>query len=361
MGKSLVEHFAVIEDPRRGRVTHDLVEMLVIVTCGVLAKQESFVEIADWAQIKEAWFRRFLRLANGIPSHDTMNRLFRLLDPKSFETVFRAWVVEIMPTFSQVAIDGKTLRGAGTRSPVHMVSAFATDLGLVLAQQGVADKGGELGAVPELLAALDLRGCLVSLDAQGCQRDLAHQIRAGGADYLLAVKGNQPSLREAVEDAFIDQPDAPAQESNTAGRGRQTLQIAQVLPNTGQVDVQRWPDCRSIGRILSLRIENGQARRLEQRYYISSAELDADTFAAAARRHWAVENDLHWRLDVTLREDACKLNRDHAPQNLSLVRRIVLNLLKLDTTHPKLNVSRRRALAAWDDAERERVFGITSS
>jgi hypothetical protein len=141
MGKSLVERFAVIEDPRRGRVTHDLVEMLVIVTCGVLAKQESFVEIADWAQIKAAWFRRFLRLDNGIPSHDTMNRLFRLLDPKAFESVFRAWVADVMPAFSQVAIDGKSLRGSRAHSPVHWVSAFATDLGLVLAQQRVADKG----------------------------------------------------------------------------------------------------------------------------------------------------------------------------------------------------------------------------
>lgn len=361
MGKSLVERFAVIEDPRRGRVTHDLVEMLVIVTCGVLAKQERFVEIADWAQIKAAWFRRFLRLDNGIPSHDTMNRLFRLLDPKAFESVFRTWVADVMPAFTQIAIDGKSLRGSGTRSPVHLVSAFATDLGLVLAQQRVADKGGELGAVPELLAALDLRGCLVSLDAQGCQREIARQIRARGADYLLAVKGNQPTLREALEDAFADQADAPAHESNTTGHGRQTLQIAQVLQNTGQVDAQRWPDCRSLARVLSLRIENGQARRIEQRYYISSAELDADTFAAAVRRHWAVENDLHWRLDVTLREDACVVQRDHAPENLSIVRRIVLNLLKLDPTHPKLSVRRRAGLAAWDDDERERVFGIVVS
>lgn len=358
MGKSLVEHFATIEDPRRGRVAHDLVETLVIVTCGVLAERESFVDIADWACIKADWLRRFLRLEGGVPSHDTLNRIFRLLDPKSFETAFRAWVADVMPAFSQLAIDGKSLRGTAKTSPVHLVSAFATELGLVLAQRRVADKGGELEAVPELLQALELSGCLVSLDALGCQREIASAIRARGADYLLAVKGNQPTLRQAVELAFADEPEFAAHESQARSHGRRSLQVVQVVANAGHVDTALWPDCRSIGRVLSLRVEKGRAQGIEQRYYISSAALDAEMMAAAVRRHWAIENDLHWRLDVTLREDACAVRRDHAPENLSIVRRIILNLLKLDSSHPKLSLRRRRNLAAWDDDERARVFGM---
>lgn len=354
-----MEHFAVIEDPRRGRVAHDLTEMLVIVTCALFSEVETFVDIAAWAHYKEPWLRRFLRLPNGVPSHDTLNRLFRLIDPKQFEAVFHAWVGDVLTAFDQVAIDGKTLRGSGKRSPVHLVSAFATELGLVLAQARVPAKGGEMAAVPALLDALDVRGCLVSLDALGCQREIASQIRTRGAAYLLAVKGNQPMLRQALEDAFADQKEAPGFTNHQSGRGRQSLQHVQVLTNTGQVDPEVWPDCQSLGRIVSLRAAGEQAaKRIETRYFISSARLDPDELALAARRHWAVENDLHWRLDVTLREDACAVRKDHAPQNLSVIRRLILNLLKQDTAHPKQSVRLRRKMAGWDDDERMRVLGI---
>ena len=358
MGKTLVEHFAVIEDPRRGRVAHDLTEMLVIVTCAMFSEVETFVDIAEWARHKEDWLRRFLRLDNGLPSHDTLNRVFRLLDPKAFEGAFRAWVGETLPAFRHVAIDGKSLRGTDKRNPVHMVSAFATEVGLVLAQREVPNKGSELSAIPHLLDALELRGALVSLDALGCQRDLARQIRGRGADYLLAVKGNQPGLRQALEDAFADQPDVLADEQIREGHGRKSMQIAQVIPNDGLVDREQWPECASLGRVLSLRVPNGKPARLETRYYICSAVLDPDELADTARRHWAIENDLHWRLDVMLREDACAVKRDHAPANLSIVRRIILNMLKLDTTHPKRSVRLRRKCAGWDDDERMRVLQI---
>jgi predicted transposase YbfD/YdcC len=358
MGKCLVEHFATIEDPRRGRVSYDLGEMLVIVTCALFAQVETFVDIADWARTRESWFRRFLRLENGLPSHDTLNRVFRLLDPKAFESVFRCWVSDVMTTFAHVAIDGKTLRGSGKKAPVHLVSAFATDLGLVLGQQRVADKGSELAAIPELLRALELKGCLVSLDALGCQRDIAENIREQGADYLLCVKGNQPKLRQMLENAFCDIPKPPMQGNAQLGHGRQVFQIAQVIPNSGHVDPALWADCKSLGRVVSVRIEKGKPGTVEMRYYISSAVLDPDELAAAARRHWAIENGLHWYLDVMLREDACVVRQDHAPQNLSIVRRFILNLLKLDNTHAKISIRRRRNLAAWDDDERARVLGM---
>lgn len=238
------------------------------------------------------------------------------------------------------------------------MSAFATELGLTLAQCRVADKGGETAAVPELLAALELRGALVSLDAAGCQRPIASQIRSRGADYLLAVKGNQPGLRQALEDAFADQPSASAHEQQLAGHGRHSVQLVQVLPNTGQVDRARWPDCTSLARVLSLRVAGGRAKALEARYYISSAALDPEELARAVRGHWAIENGLHWQLDVLLREDACAVRRDHAPHNLSIVRRLILNILKLDTAHPKRSVRLRRKIAAWDDDERARLLGM---
>lgn len=359
MGKSLVEHFAVIEDPRRGPVTHNLVEMLVIACCALFSEVETFVDMAEWARYKEAWLRGFLRLEHGLPSHDTLNRVFRLLDPKSFEAVFRAWVADTLPAFGgQIAIDGKSLRGARRANPIHLVSAFATEMGLVLAQEGVPDKGGETAAIPDLLRALEVRGCLVSLDALGCQREIAGVIREREAHYLLAVKGNQPSLRQALEDAFADSPEAPAHEQTLKGHGRRSAQLAQVIANTGQVDTALWPDCQSLGRVLSIRSEAGKPGQIEARYYISSAQLDPNALALAVRRHWAIENDLHWRLDVTLGEDACTVRRDNAPQNLSILRRLILNLLKQDTAHPKRSLRLRRKAAGWDDDERMRVLGI---
>ena len=358
MGNCLVTRFSVIEDPRKGRVEHDLVEMLVIVTCALFSEVETFVDIAEWARYKEPWLRQFLRLDNGLPSHDTLNRLFRLLDPKEFETVFQAWVGDVLGAFGQVAIDGKSLRGSRRKSAVHMVSAFATELGMVLAQKSVADKGDELGAIPDLLNALALHGCLVSLDALGCKREIASQIRDRGADYLLSVKANQPKLQQALLTAFADTPDPDEHAQQLRGHGRVSAQLAQVIPNEGLVDTALWADCKTLARIISLRSEGGKAATPEIRYYISSAALSPDELAAAVRRHWAIENDLHWRLDVTFREDACTVRRDNAPENLSIIRRLILNHLKMDTAHPKRSLRLRRKAAGWDDNERARVLGM---
>ena len=329
MAKNLVEHFSIIEDPRLGRVAYELTEILVIVTCALFSEVETFVDIAYWAQAKEAWLRRFLRLKNGVPSHDTMNRVFRLLDPKVFATVFAEWVSEVMPSFNQVAIDGKSLRGArrnGLGNPIHLVSAFATEAGLTLAHVPVTNKGSELAGASALLEALELKGCLVSLDAMGCQRELARQIRGRGADYLFCAKGNQPGLRQALEDAFADVGEAPAFEQFERGHGRQSARRVEAIANTGQVDPALWLDCRTLGRVLSLRAEGGKPAKPEIRYYISSQLLAPEALADAVRNHWAIENDLHWRLDVMLREDACAVRRDNAPENLAIIRRLILNM-----------------------------------
>lgn len=361
--KTLAEHFSEIEDPRRTGFAHrhDLVEMLVITTCALFSEVEGYEDIARWARVKESWLRRFLVLRNGIPSSDTFARVFRLLDPKAFECAFRAWAGSIMPAFKQVAIDGKSVRGSGDgeRSPLHMVSAFATDVGMVLGQEAVADKSNEITAIPALLDALAIKGCLVSIDAMGCQKDIARAIRARGADYLLAVKNNQRALRQALEDAFIDAP-VSGFEHVCRDHGRTVVQHAQVIENDGHVDTELWPGCTRLGRVMSLRVEGDKRKVLETRYYISSAALAHEQFHAAVRQHWAIENNLHWSLDVVFREDHAKIRKDNGPRNIALIRKIVLNVLKNDTKWPKVSFRGRRKMAGWDDDERMRVLGMKS-
>lgn len=360
--KSLVECLSEIDDPRTGNgKRHELVEVLVIAICAIFAEVEGFEDIAEWAGVKEAWLRRFLRLENGIPSHDTFNRIFRILDPKQFEQVFRHWIGGVVGALrQQVAIDGKALRGSATAAtgPVHLVSAFATRLGLVLGQEKVADKSNEITAIPTLLEALAIKGCLVSIDAMGTQREIARSIRALGADYLLAVKGNQPTLHQTLEDAFVGEWDDVRQAVQT-GHGRQVFQIYRTVPNAGQVDTATWIDCAVLGRVDSVRVVNGQASAVETRYYIASGELTTETFAAAVRDHWGIENRLHWSLDVIFGEDDCRIAKDHAPQNFSLLAKMALNLLRQDTSGPKKSLRLRRKRIGWDDDARMALLGLT--
>jgi len=360
--RSLVDCLAEIEDPRVGNgVRHDLVEVLVIAICAIFAEVEGFEDMAEWAKVKEFWLKRFLRLEKGIPSHDTFNRIFRILDPKQFEQVFRSWIGGVVGALRQnVAIDGKALRGSASAgdSPVHMVSAFATRLGLVLGQEKVADKSNEITAIPKLLEALSINGCLVSIDAMGTQREIARCIRAMGADYLLAVKGNQPTLHEALDDAFIGEWDN-VHNVVQVGHGRHVFQIYRTLPNTGQVDTANWLDCSTLGRVDSVRVVNGQESNLETRYYIASGELSTAAFATAVRDHWGIENRLHWSLDVIFGEDDRRLIEDHGPQNFSLLTKMALNLLRQDTSGPKKSLRRRRKRIGWDDDERMTLLGLS--
>ena len=329
----------------------------------MLSDADNFDDIALWGRLKETWLRRFLTLKNGIPSHDTFERVFRVLDPERFEGVFRQWVSGIVTALGgQLAIDGKTLRGSadGGKPPAHMVSAFATDLGLVLGQEKVADKSNEITAIPVLLEALYVKGFLISIDAMGCQRDIAAKIIEKGGDYLLAVKGNQPTLLARVETAFIDYPNEyPTHEHVDASHGRLVAQISHVLPAAGHVDTALWPQCKSIGRVSSFRVVGGKPSELEQRFYISSRELGAEEMALAVRAHWAIENQLHWMLDVNFGEDGCQVKKDNAPQNLSLLKKIVLNLIRADTTdNTKTSLRQKRKRAAWDDNIRMRMLGL---
>lgn len=369
----MVEWLEEIDDPRRAgyALQHDLVETLVIAIAGIASGAENFEDVFDWATTKEAWLRRFLTLKHGIPSADTLNRVFRLLDPAQFESAFRGWVGGIVGAVEGlVAIDGKTVRGSadGVRGGIHLVSAYATRHGLSLAQVKVADKSNEITAIPCLLSVLDIEGCLVSLDAMGCQKEIArHIVGKNKADYLLAVKGNQPSLQLAVASAFAPaQADAlkaagQRQSAIDPGHGRVVHRECWVAHNDGRVDPVEWPECRTLGLVKTTRIEDGKMGETEYRHYISSRCLTARELAEAVRDHWGVENGLHWHLDVTFGEDARTVKKDHGPENVSLMNKIVLALLKLappPKSPRKISLRRRRLMAAWDDDARMELLGM---
>lgn len=368
-GKALMDMLNEVEDPRRASngTLHNFQEILVIAICAVLSDADNVEDFAEWGRTKEAWLRNFLVLKNGIPSEKTFFRVFSALNPAHFEAVFRRWVGSILPAVSRtIAVDGKSLRGSakGDEPPAHMVSAFATDVGLVLGQEKVTGKSNEITAIPELLEALCLKGHLVTIDAMGCQKAIAAQIVAQDGDYLLAVKGNQPTLFEAIQAAFVDQSSAQPQHTQVEkSHGRVVGQTAWVAPAEGVVNLTEWPGCKTFGRILSQRVVGDKVAEPEWRYYISSRELTAADLAAHARAHWGIENRLHWVLDVTFGEDASQVAEDHAPQNFSLLKKIVLNMLRLSPScKPKARTSLRqmRKLAGWDDNIRLAVLGLQS-
>ncbi len=364
-GANLMNYVSTLDDPRKpsNGTLHDFQEILVIAICAMLSDADNVEDIALWGRMKESWLRRFLVLKNGVPSHDTFERVFRILDPKRFEAVFRQWVSGIVTALGgQLAIDGKTLCGSvdAGEPPVHMVSAFATELGLVLGQEKVAGKSNEITAIPVLLDALYLKGFLVSIDAMGCQKNIAAQIVAKGGDYLLAVKGNQPKLSERIETALIDLRETlTPHEYTEKSHGRIVIQVTRTLSAKNIVDTSDWPKCTTIGLVDSFRVVGGKPSALEQRYYISSRELSAEELATAVRAHWGIENRLHWMLDVNFGEDGCRVRKDNAPQNLSLLKKIVLNLIRSDTTDtPKTSLRQKRKRAAWDDDIRMNMLGL---
>lgn len=364
-GMILMDCLEEIDDPRQpsNGTLHDFKEILVMAIAAALSDSDTVEDIAHWARMREPWLRRFLVLKNGVPSEDTFLRVFRLLDPKQFEACFRRWISGIVTALGgTIAVDGKTARGSGSggEDALHMVSAFATELGLVLGQEKVAGKSNEIMAIPELLAALYLKGFLVSIDAMGCQKLIADQIVAQGGDYLLTVKGNQASLLRAIQDAFLDRKaEALRHEWVEQSHGRRVAQIASVLPASEVVDRAAWTQCQVIGRIDSIRQVGEKVTDLQQRYYIASRPLTPDELARAVRAHWGIENQLHWVLDVTMGEDGSSARKDHAPQNLSLLKKIVLNLIRLDSTDPvKCSLRIKRKRAAWDDDVRMNMLGL---
>ncbi len=373
MIEGLVEQFAALHDPRcAGKVEHRLVDVLVIAVCAAVAGAESFEDVALYGRCKEPWLRGFLELPGGVPSHDTFRRVLMLIDPEAFERGFLAWVRGAFPTAvaaegagaaagEQIAVDGKTLRRSFDRtrgrSPLHVVTAYATERGLVLAQRAVDDKGGEPAVLPALLEGLALDGCLVSLDALSCRREVAAQITARGVDYLLTLKGNQGRAYAEVEAWFAQHAFArtadvrPCCDAFDDTHGRLVRRRVFAGPDPTCCPALRdWPGLRAVLATETIRGVNGTGVvTAERRHYLSSSAAPPAVLAQAIRRHWQIENGEHWVLDVTFGEDRSRVRERTAARNLAVLRRIALDLLRADTSR-KASLTAKRKAAAWDDA-----------
>jgi predicted transposase YbfD/YdcC len=377
---SLIEHFKDLPDPRVDRTKdHKLIDILVIAVCALLCRAESFDDMEEFGQAKFDWFKTFLELPNGIPSHDTFNRVFAALDPKAFLDCFLNWTQSLREAISQeiVALDGKALRRALRKGQAakYVVSAWAEGNGLVLGQLKVDDKSNEITALPKLLRVLELGGCIVTIDAAGCQKKIAKEIKEADAEYVLALKGNQETVHEEVK-SFLDAALAEKQAARPVGaklsKGAETLACWETVEKDhGRLEIRRyyqsevldwfadkdkWEGLRSVGMVQSIRELDGKVTE-EWRYFLSSLPLDVKTFARAVRSHWAVENKVHWVMDVCFGEDQSRARTGYAAENLATLRRLALNLLKRENTK-KRSIRGKQLCAGWDNAYLLRLLGI---
>jgi len=354
--------FVNLTDPRLERTKrHALLAIVILAVCATLGNANGWADIERFAKAKIDFFRRFLELPNGIPSHDTFGRVFARLDPAALMACIQEWLDALGSAVAGevVAIDGKTLRGsfdtAAGKNPLHLVSAWACQARLTLGQVAVDAKSNEITAIPLLLELLDLKGCIVTLDAMGCQKEIAAAIRARDADYVLAVKDNQPNLHQAVHEAFLahaadDFLDPSLRHLKTveSSHGRQETREYYIAEAPAEfLNAAEWQDVRSIGMVTRQRVVNGHATE-EIVYYLSSLPPKVKQFAQAVRGHWGIENRLHWSLDVIFAEDQSRVRKDHSPLNLSMIRRLVLSILQRDTSL-KDSLRGKRLRAGWDE------------
>ena len=362
MIEGLAACFAGLPDPRETpRCDHRLIDILVIAVCAVIACAESWEDIELYGRSKQAWLSTFLDLPNGIPSHDTFRRVFMLIDPDAFEACFAKWAQSLAAGVERevVAIDGKTVRRSGSRrhghGPLHLVSAWASDQGLVLGQREVDGKSNEIAAIPELLDTLHLEGAIVTLDAMGCQKEIAERIRAKGADYLLVLKANHGRAFEAVREHFArtclgrGSGERPVFDAFDEGHGRLVRRRVFASP-AGELEfLSGWPKLTTVLAVETIRGVTGTGKvEAEIRYFLTSCGDAPAVLAQAIRRHWSVENALHWVLDVTFREDDSRVRDRTAARNLALLRKIALNLVTRDR-HSQASRRGRRKMAAWND------------
>jgi predicted transposase YbfD/YdcC len=362
--QTITKHFASLKDPRTGNaLLHPLHDILVIAICASICGADTWADVETWGIAKEPWLRTFLELPNGIPSHDTFGRVFALLDPDEFRKGFLSWIraIQKLTRRQVIALDGKKLRRSHDhrlgKKAIAMVSAWATANHLVLGQVQVRSKSNEITAIPELLRWLEVSGCIITIDAIGCQPKIAAKIVKKDADYVLAVKQNQGQLFEDVKDLF-----AGCQEENflqvphdytktiEKGHGRIEIRECWTLADPEFLDYLRhrdaWPKLRALAMVRAER-RIGTNRSRETRYYITSVENNATLILESIRAHWGIENGLHWVLDIGFREDESRVRKDHAPENMAVLRHIALNLLKQEQT-AKIGIKAKRLKAAWD-------------
>lgn len=364
---SLIKHFAELPDPRIDRTKlHDFTDILVITICAAICGAEGWTDVEEFGRSKQEWLSQFLVLQNGIPSHDTFGRVFERVDPVAFERCFLKWVQSLsqLQGVETIAIDGKTLRHSydktHQKAALHMVSAWASESRLVLGQTQVDTKSNEITAIPQLLEMLALEGCLVTIDAMGCQTEIAQQIIDQGGDYLLAVKNNQKKLAQDIKDVF----DLEFKETVPFdGLEHDYVQI--IEKNHGRIETrqcwtisepefihylrnyQAWADLQTIALVRAKRQYN-DGQTIQDRFYISSLPVNASVILKASRQHWGIENSLHWVLDVVFREDEARMRRGHMAHNFALLRQIALNLLRHEKSSRK-SIRAKRLKAAWDN------------
>ncbi|NPV66161.1 MAG: ISAs1 family transposase [Anaerolineae bacterium] len=362
---SLLAYFADLEDPRNDhQCTHPLMNIIVIAILGVICGADNWVDIERYGKAKQGWLASFLDLSHGIPSHDTFGRVFRWLDPEAFQARFITWTQSLCQhTQGQlVSVDGKKLRRSHDRphgrEGIWMVNAWATANRLVLGQRQVEDKSNEITAIPPLLEALDITGCVVTIDAMGTQSAIAEAIVAADADYILAVKENQGTLYEDLEmlfEGFEDTEYADALYDDykqvTEGHGRREIRHCWVVAHPDYWAYLRrastWPRLTSLVKLITVRTI-GTRTEITTRYFISSWRASARQFLQRIQAHWQIENGLHWVLDIAFREDEARLRKDHAPQNMAVLRHMATNLLKQDKS-VKVGIAAKRKMAGWDN------------
>lgn len=359
---SIQEHFLSLNDPRQAhKIAHPLMDFIIVTICAVISGADSWVDVQSFGRSKEKWLKTFLELPNGIPSHDTLGRVFSLIDPEELEKCFQSWIAAISEQVKGVvAIDGKTVRRSFDRATgknaIHMISAWASNAGLVLGQLKTDAKSNEITAIPKLLELLTLKGCIVTIDAMGCQKEIAEKIVEQEADYILAIKRNQPGLYDEVYE-YVQK----AHESDFEGlkwsqdktenrsHGRHEIRRYWTIEINRKLErADEWPQLNTIGMVESICQTSNQEETREYRFYLTSLKGEAKQFAQAVRSHWGIENSLHWVLDVAFREDESRVRIGKATENFSLIRRLALNLLKQEST-VKTGVKAKRLRTGWDE------------
>ena len=367
-------YFDGLEDPRVvGRCDHALIDIVMIALVALLGDCDDWNDVELFGCIHEAWFKRFLKLSHGIPSHDTFERVFARLCPKQMNACFERWVSHLCCAITgeakTIAIDGKTLRASASATgtddehkPLHLVSAWAQEAKLVLTQVACDQKSNEITAIPKLIEMMELKGCTVTIDAMGCQRDIAQQLHEKGADYVLVLKGNHQTLHtQAI--LLLAEADAETGEeperftmathcTDERARGRHEVRTYTTVKlderTSHRVKRDHWPGLSAIGRVVSVRTAKGKTTSKTRYFLISDRDAEVKRFAKAARGHWGIENSAHWVLDVTFGEDASRTSKDHGPENLAILRRLAMNLFRANRKRTKISLKGQRKMVGWN-------------